>query len=108
MDEVADIARLMVEQGLHVVPIVTDDHVIGVVSRTEVLRTIMPTDEAAGQEAQRRLDAYAGGERRSTITVEDGAALLSGNLDNATERNVVAALVETTTEIDTVRIRAQP
>ncbi|WP_327002810.1 CBS domain-containing protein [Dactylosporangium sp. NBC_01737] len=103
--DVADIARLMVERGVHSVPIVSDDeHVIGVVSRCDVLRTIMPTDEAAGREAQRRLDAYTGGERRWTVAVQDRAAVLSGASDDATERDIAAALVRTTAGIDTIRL----
>jgi CBS domain-containing protein len=46
--EVADIARLMVEQGVHSVPIVMEEHVIGIVSRRDVLRTIMPTRRGDG------------------------------------------------------------
>lgn len=102
--DVADIARLMVERGVHSVPIVADEHVVGVVSRCDVLRTIMPTDEAAGREAQRRLDAYAGGEHRWSVAVQDRAAVLAGAFDDMTERDVALALVHTTAGIDTVHV----
>ncbi|WP_432971404.1 CBS domain-containing protein [Dactylosporangium sp. CA-233914] len=50
--DVADLAAVMVQRDAHTIPIVTEEHVVGVVSRGDVLRTLLPTDEAA----QRRLD----------------------------------------------------
>ncbi|MGI5175812.1 CBS domain-containing protein [Dactylosporangium sp. CA-152071] len=100
--DVADIAKVMVDQGVHSVPIVIDEHVIGIVSRCDVLRTIMPTDDTAMREAQRRLTEYAGGQRRWTVAVTGGTAVVSGRFDSGTERDIAMALVRTTPGIDTV------
>lgn len=105
---VADIAAMMVQHGVHTVPVVVDERPVGVVSRCDVLRTILPTDVSANAEAQRRLDAYAGGRHRWSVTVHDGAAAIGGTFDEETERAVAEALVRTTAGVRSVRSPAQP
>ncbi|MEU7875405.1 CBS domain-containing protein [Dactylosporangium sp. NPDC049140] len=48
---VAAVAQAMVEHGAHTVPVVVDEHVIGVVSRCDVLRTLLPTAASAQRDA---------------------------------------------------------
>ncbi|WP_432989323.1 CBS domain-containing protein [Dactylosporangium sp. CA-233914] len=105
---VTDIAATMVQQGAHTVPVVVDDHVVGVVSRCDVLRTILPTDGSAQGEAQRRLDAYAGGRHRWSVTVHDGDATIGGTFDDETEHAVAEALVRTTAGVASVHPAEPP
>ncbi|MET7422480.1 CBS domain-containing protein [Dactylosporangium sp. NPDC005555] len=102
--DVADIAAAMVEQGVHSVPVVVEEHVIGIVSRCDVLRTILPTDESAQREAQRRLDSYAGGRHRWPVAVHDAAATVDGSFDDDTELAVAEVLVRTTVGVNEVRV----
>ncbi|MEU7875374.1 CBS domain-containing protein [Dactylosporangium sp. NPDC049140] len=106
--DVADIAAAMVNQGVHSVPVVVDQHVVGIVSRCDVLRTILPTDDSAQHEAQQRLDHYAGGRRRWSVTVHDAAATIDGSFDNDTELAVAEALVRTTAGVTNIHVAAQP
>ncbi|MER7283963.1 CBS domain-containing protein [Dactylosporangium sp. NPDC000244] len=94
--DVADIAAMMVQHGVHTVPVVVDERPVGVVSRCDVLRTILPTDVSARAEAQRRLDAYDGGRHRWSVVVHDGVATVGGTFDEQTEWTVAEALVRTT------------
>ncbi|WP_281179538.1 CBS domain-containing protein [Dactylosporangium aurantiacum] len=102
--DVATIATAMVEQGVHSVPVVVEEHVVGIVSRCDVLRTILPTDWSAQREAQRRLDSYAGGRHRWPVAVHDATATVDGSFDDDTERSVAEALVRTTVGVDQVRV----
>ena len=105
--DIADIAAAMVEQGAHSVPVVVEEHVIGIVSRCDVLRTILPTDESAQREAQRRLDSYAGGRHRWSVSVHDATASVDGSFDDDTELAVALALVRTTKGVNEVRVPAR-
>ncbi|GAA2366754.1 CBS domain-containing protein [Dactylosporangium salmoneum] len=105
--DIADLVAVMVQRDAHTVPIVTEEHVVGVVSRCDVLRTLLPTDEAAQREAQRRLDAYADGRRRWPVTVHDNVATIDGPFDDDTELAVAGALVRTTAGVRTVRVTAK-
>jgi CBS domain-containing protein len=106
--DVTDVASAMVQQSLHTVPVVVEDHVVGIVSRCDVLRTLLPTDAAAEREAQQRLDVYAGGRHRWPVTVHDAAATVGGDFDDDIERLVVEALVRTTAGVRAVRVGARP
>ncbi|WP_433087052.1 CBS domain-containing protein [Dactylosporangium sp. CA-052675] len=106
--DVTDIAAMMVQHGVHTVPVVADERPVGVVSRCDVLRTILPTDMSARAEAQRRLDAYAGGRHRWSVTVDDGVAAVEGAFDDAAERAVADALVGTTAGVRSLRGAGQP
>lgn len=103
--DVADLAAVMVRRGAHTVPVVVEEHVVGVVSRCDVLRTLLPTDDAAQREAQRRLDAYADGQQRWPVSVRAGAATVEGEFDDEAERAAVVALVRTTPGVGTVGVR---
>ncbi|HTJ33733.1 MAG TPA: CBS domain-containing protein [Dactylosporangium sp.] len=105
--DLADLAAVMVQRDAHTVPVVTEEHVIGVVSRCDVLRTLLPTDDAAEREAQRRLDTYADGRRRWPVHMHDGVATIDGRFDDDTEIAVAEALVRTTAGVDAVRVTAR-
>jgi CBS domain-containing protein len=100
--DVADLAASMVKYDAHTVPVVVDEHVIGVVSRCDVLRTLLPTDDAAQREAQHRLDVYADGQHRWSVHVHDTVATIDGRFDDDTERAVAEALVRTTAGVKAV------
>ncbi|MEV0569321.1 CBS domain-containing protein [Dactylosporangium sp. NPDC050588] len=105
--DVSTITAAMVEQGVHSIPVVFEEHVIGIVSRCDVLRTILPTDDSAQREAQRRLDSYAGGRHRWSVAVHDATATVDGGFDDDTELAVAVALVHTTVGVNAVRVAAR-
>ena len=103
--DVADLAGVMVRRGAHTVPVVVEEHVVGVVSRCDFLRTLLPTDDAAQREAQHRLDAYADGRQRWPVSVHDSAATIVGEFYDEAERAAVVALVRTTPGVGTVSVQ---
>jgi hypothetical protein len=105
--EVAQVAAMMLDQSVHSVPVVADGHLLGIVSRHDVLRTLVGDDDLACREIRRRLDAYACGEQRWHVSVHHGTALIGGEFDDDIERTVVSVLARTVNGVHDVVI-SQP
>jgi CBS domain-containing protein len=58
--DVADLARLFTGENLRSVPVVEDGVVMGIVSRRDVLRTLVRRDGAIRSDVQRLIEAYTG------------------------------------------------
>jgi CBS domain-containing protein len=94
-EDVADVAHTMLAHDVRSVPVLDGGHVVGIVSRRDILRTVVRSDDVLTHEVQDRLDAYAGGMRRWTATVTDGVVIVEGAFDDDTERNIVDTLART-------------
>jgi CBS domain-containing protein len=77
--DAADIAALMLKEGVKSVPVVKDDAPVGMVSRRDLLATLVRDDEAIAAEATARLTDYANGPLPFTVTVTDGVVTLTGD-----------------------------
>jgi CBS domain-containing protein len=93
--DVADVAEDMLGNDIRSVPVVDDGEVVGIISRRDILRTVVRTDDVLCLEVQHRLDEYAGGVRRWTATITDGAATIEGGFDDEVERTVVMVMART-------------
>jgi CBS domain-containing protein len=102
--DVADIADMMLRHNVRSVPIVEDRDVVGIVSRRDILRAAVRGDDVLAKEVQQRLDEYADGVRRWTVTVDGGVAAVSGDFTNDTERTVVTVLTRTVPGISGVKL----
>ena len=102
--EAASVAEILTSADSASVPIVEDSAVVGIVSRRDVLRTLVRRDDALAAEAQGRLDEYGGGVRRWEVAVADRVATVTGPLDDAAEDRAIRILVGTVPGIRTVRL----
>lgn len=76
--DAAEAARLMIERGVKSIPVVVRDHVVGIVARRDLLRTMVRGDAEiqADVEALLRDEAFAVG--RFDVRVRGGSVMLSG------------------------------
>ena len=102
--DVADIAHDMLEHSVRSVPVVERDEVVGMVSRQDILRTVIRTDDVLAAEVQHRLDQYATGKRRWTAVASDSVVRVSGTFDDEVERQVITALARTVPGVTDVRV----
>lgn len=102
--ELADVAKAMLDYEVRCVPVVDDAELVGVISRRDILRSVVRTDEVVRLEVQSRLDHYAG-ERRWTATVAAGTAVVSGEFDDQAQRVVVRALARSVPGVTGVVLR---
>jgi CBS domain-containing protein len=94
--EAGDVAEAMLAYDVRSIPILGDEaQLVGIVSRRDLLRSMVPTSDNARVEVQHRLDEYAGGVRRWTAMVANETASITGPFDDATEQRVARALALT-------------
>lgn len=91
----AELTATMLSQRLRCLPIVADGQVlVGVVSRSDLLRILTPADAVLAARVDAALRAYSGSPRW-TVSVQDGEVSVSGPFSDQAERKVVEALVRT-------------
>jgi CBS domain-containing protein len=93
--DTADVADLMLRYDVRSVPIVDGPTVVGIVSRRDLLRTLVRDDAAVAAEVRARLDLYGGRPGRWRVAVSDGVVTIAGHFDDAAERRVVTVLAST-------------
>jgi CBS-domain-containing membrane protein len=105
--DVADVAQMMLHHDVRSIPVVDHGDLVGIVSRRDILRTVVRGDDVLEREIQHRLDEYAGGERRWTATVTDGMATVDGRFDDEVERGIVSVLARTVPGVRRTRFADQ-
>lgn len=102
---VREIARILEEKRIKRVPVVSAGHLVGIVSRADLLRGLVtkPIEETvADEEALRRSilkrarDEAGVGDTLLNVTVSDGVAHLWGSVDTLGERRAVQVVAENT------------
>jgi CBS domain-containing protein len=77
--DAADIVALMLEAGIKSVPVVDDNAPIGMVSRRDLLATLVRDDESIASEVTARLADFADGSSPWTVEAADGVVTLTGD-----------------------------
>jgi hypothetical protein len=72
--DVADIARLFLDDGLRSVPVLEHDRLAGIVSRRDLLATLVRSDEDLRDELVGLVENYTGEPDAYQVSVEEGVA----------------------------------
>jgi CBS domain-containing protein len=104
--DLGDVAKAMLDHGVRCLPVLDEVELVGVVSRRDILRSLIRTDAVVQLEIQIRLDDYAGGERRWIATVADGKAVVTGEFFDEEQKKVVGILVRTTPGVSETQLRS--
>jgi CBS domain-containing protein len=102
--DTGDLASTMLESNVRAVPIVDGARLVGIVSRRDLLRTLLRDDDAIRAEVSQRLDDYAGEAGRWKVRVEEGIVTITGHFGDAQE-DVVTVLARTVPGV--VRVHAR-
>jgi CBS domain-containing protein len=102
--DIADVARLFLDQRLRSVPVVDGERLAGIVSRRDVLRTLVRSDDEIATDVRRLVESYTGGFDDWQVRVAQGAVTLSPRTgapasatgtDAASEERAVLTLART-------------
>ena len=86
--DTADLAGLMINSHVRAVPIVDGRRLVGIVSRRDLLRTLVRDDAAVRAEVCARLADYAGRPDPWHVDVNDGIVIVRGHFDEGEQRIV--------------------
>jgi CBS domain-containing protein len=92
--DMADVAAAMVESHLRAVPILSGGDLVGIVSRRDVLRTLLRDDTAIEADARERLTEYDP-DASWHVSVTDGVVTVSAHLADERAERLVDALLRT-------------
>lgn len=91
--DVADAARIMVDDRIRTLPIVDGARVVGVITRRDLLRSsLIRDDESLRRDVNRTLEAF-GDPDRWTVTVQAAVADVEDFRDSADDRELALRLV---------------
>jgi CBS domain-containing protein len=106
--DTADLAEMLISNNVRAIPIISGPDMVGIVSRRDVLRTLLRDDVAVLAEIADRLHAYSGEPDRYRVEVDEGAVTISGAFDDARQCDTVVALVRTVAGVVRVRTVRRP
>jgi CBS domain-containing protein len=86
----AELSGLMVDSHLRAVPVVDGDRLVGIVSRVDVLRTLVRDDDVIARYVRGHLSAA--GRRRWEVSVTDGVVTLTSEGADETDRHIAAVI----------------
>lgn len=101
--DTADVAALMLDNNVRAVPIVDGARLVGIVSRRDLLRTLLRDDNAIRAEVTHRLDEYGAVSGRWKVAVDDGVVTIKGHFAGA-EEEIVTVLARTVPGVVRVHI----
>jgi CBS domain-containing protein len=103
--DAADLAQTMLGSDVRSIPIVEGATVIGIVSRRDLLRTLVRDDDAIRAEVVDCIADYGGPTGSWDVQVVDGAVVIVGDLDD--DGRVAVALARTVPGVGSVDLAAR-
>ncbi|WP_328649630.1 CBS domain-containing protein [Amycolatopsis sp. NBC_00348] len=101
--DVVDLVRVLLEDRIRSMPIVDGAHVVGVVTRRDLVRALARDDTVISADVRHQLSIY-GGPRRWTVEVHDGAVEVVDAFDDETDRHVATVLAQAVPGVTAVRV----
>ena len=103
--DVADIAETMLDGEIRAIPIVDGPHILGIVSRRDLLRTLVRSDETIAADINARLEGEPGVPVDCAVSVTDGIVTIVGTFEMRSERELVDALARTVPGVQRVHLK---
>jgi CBS domain-containing protein len=100
--DAADLAQTMLDADIRSIPIVEGASVVGIVSRRDLLRTLVRDDDAIRAEILDRFGSYGEPPDRWDVQVTDGTVVLVGGSDD--DGRAALALARTVPGVATVHL----
>ncbi|WP_331477183.1 CBS domain-containing protein [Amycolatopsis sp. CA-230715] len=102
-----EIAGRMLGDGLRSVPVVDDGVLVGIVSRSDILRSLVRGDDSISARLLALFADYSGYRNRWSVEVTAGEVTVWGDFADEAEQQVVRALAGTVGGVVAVDIRAR-
>ena len=93
--DAADLAEAMVDNHLRAIPILDGGDLVGIVSRRDLLRTLLRDDTAIRAEAIEQLSECFADAERFNVRVNDGVITVSGPFTDDREQRFVQSMLRT-------------
>lgn len=103
--DAADLAEVLVDNRVRAVPILRGSELVGIVSRRDLLRTLLRDDAAIRTDIRERLAAYAGEPDRWKVTVDQGIVEVRGHFAGERDESAVHNLAATVPGVVRVHTR---
>lgn len=100
-----ELAEVLLDRKLRCVPVVDDGVLVGVISRSDLLRTLVHDDDVLADHVRSLVHAYAGTQPKWLVEVTDGVVRITGPFADEAERRIVLALARTIPGANRVELR---
>jgi CBS-domain-containing membrane protein len=89
--DVTELCAALIDARIRAMPIVDGSHVVGIVTRGDIVRTLARTDDAIATDVRHRLEIF-GGADRWTVDVHGGVVGIVDAFDSESDRHVATVL----------------
>jgi CBS domain-containing protein len=89
--DVTELCEALIDAHIRAMPIVDGSHVVGIVTRGDIVRTLARTDDAIATDVRHRLEIF-GGADRWTVDVNGGVVRIVDAFDSDSDRHVATVL----------------
>ena len=101
--DVVDLVRVLLEDRIRSMPIVDGAHVVGIVTRQDLVRALARDDTVISADVRHQLSIY-GGPARWTVEVHDGTVEVVDAFDDLTDRHVATVLAQALPGVTAVHV----